>query len=707
MEAHPPKTGESGPVRNLETVLASIPMDADMKKRLAYDVQMMERCHGGAPKKQGNKESSPQKTQETEAATPTPVPVPTPTNSQAEVPASAGSPSTTPANPWRRKPAEREPKKKASDYQEILETIYGDFICGGKIIPPPLEKTKMAERTIRLITFSLKTRRMVQVTKEAFEEAILSLGFPTRQYVRGGFATWDILLNTKEDAEKIWLGDWNTKHLRLHPEYMGRRKTQVTVHNVPFDISDDHLGGFFSQYGDVDEVSPVVRAKGFKDGDYTIIISVDKKQFLALPDTIQYDEDTQLSVLVRGRIPSCWQCKERGHIARVCPRKSGPTQGVAAGKTTTKTAAPEAPTELPKTTAVPAAEEVAEVEDGWKVVGPKKGAKAKKVEATSEEEMEVVPKVIKRKKEESQDSAEEEREEKKETRREERKKARRAKKDPAPKSPIKAATTSTNPSPQKEDGPKNPGAAKTNPTPEKENTPTKVNSVPEPNPTPEPKPGPSQENPPPETKSTPSSQPNIKNKPPDPPENPQTRARSSSRGERREEVKGIRRRSLSPQTEPKIDKRPNPNICRFMHPLAALSYTKIQSRRLAPLKKFKEIDGKDVEQPQLFPRSRMVVSFVRTRDAVCRPIWDIIGSANYAIPGTRLVNHSKDEFRKINRECQGRTAIYLHPSFYRVLKLAYPSMVGGIMRNGELTNELTIGNLGQTFATLTREDFGL
>ena len=164
---------------------------------------------------------------------------------------------------------------------------------------------------------------------------------------------------------------------------------------------------------------------------------------------------------------------------------------------------------------------------------------------------------------------------------------------------------------------------------------------------------------------------------------------------------------MSPHIQVKIDKRPNPNICRFDYPLASLSYTKIQNRGLSSLIKLKEIEGKDVEQPHLFPRSRMLVSFVRTRDAICRPIWDIIGSANYAIPGTRLVEHSRDEFKNLNRECTGRTAIYMHPSFYRFLKLTYPSMVGGIMRDGQLTNELVSGNLGHTFATLTREDFGL
>jgi len=266
-------------------------------------------------------------------------------------------------------------------------------------------------------------------------------------------------MNSKEEAEKIWSGDWHTKTLRLHPEYMGRRKAQVTVHNVPLNINADHLEVFFNQYGEVKDVKPVVGKNGYRHGDYMIVVSVTKEQFYALPETIIYN-DRELSVLVAGRVPSCWLCKERGHIARVCPKKTLSIVGVA-------TAVP-ATLVTPETPVAPVAPATLAKEDGgWKVVGHKKGAKPRLVlEDTEEEDMEVVQKVVKRKKEESQESAEETEEEiRKKEKKEERKKARRAKRE-APKSPIKATTT--NPSPMNADGPNNADAANTTPNPETE-----------------------------------------------------------------------------------------------------------------------------------------------------------------------------------------------------------------------------------------------
>ena len=36
----------------------------------------------------------------------------------------------------------------------------------------------------------------------------------------------------------------------------------------------------------------------------------------------------------------------------------------------------------------------------------------------------------------------------------------------------------------------------------------------------------------------------------------------------------------------------------------------------------------------------------------------------------------------------GRVPIYVHPSFYRVLKLKFPMDVGGLSRDGRVTTEL-------------------
>ena len=71
-----------------------------------------------------------------------------------------------------------------------------------------------------------------------------SLNIPSKMFTWKGFATWDVLMDTAEEAEKLWKGDLHTKFLHLQPDYLGKRKTVVTVHNVPLDIFPDHLGAF-------------------------------------------------------------------------------------------------------------------------------------------------------------------------------------------------------------------------------------------------------------------------------------------------------------------------------------------------------------------------------------------------------------------------------------------------------------------------------
>ena len=256
MEAHPPKPGVSGPAKDLDSILSSIPMDEGMKKRLAYDAKLMENCRG-------------RRTQEStkKVATPTPVPASPPKKATAETtkkspeksPEKPPEKPKSPVNPWLKKPQEREKeKKRTKEEYELIETIYGDYVCQGKIISPPDEISRVEEKTVSVVVFSLKSRKMAQVAKDTFEDALKTLNFPTKNYTRRGFATWDLLMNSKEEAEKVWSGDWHTKTLRLHPEYMGRRKAQVTVHNVPLNISADHLEVFFNQYGEVRDVKPVV-----------------------------------------------------------------------------------------------------------------------------------------------------------------------------------------------------------------------------------------------------------------------------------------------------------------------------------------------------------------------------------------------------------------------------------------------------------------
>ena len=81
---------------------------------------------------------------------------------------------------------------------------------------------------------------------------------------------------------------------------------------------------------------------GYRYGDYIRVISVTKENYQNLSDIIKY-LDRELSVLVSGRIKSCWVCKERGHIAWMCPKTKKPAQDAQAplstAITTTITAA--------------------------------------------------------------------------------------------------------------------------------------------------------------------------------------------------------------------------------------------------------------------------------------------------------------------------------------------------------------------------------
>lgn len=67
-------------------------------------------------------------------------------------------------------------------------------------------------------------------------------------------ALWDLLLQTEQQAKSLAGSVLSTKNLRLQTEYMGARRTNVTVH----DISDDRMGAFFAKFGEVNEVKALM-----------------------------------------------------------------------------------------------------------------------------------------------------------------------------------------------------------------------------------------------------------------------------------------------------------------------------------------------------------------------------------------------------------------------------------------------------------------
>ena len=68
--------------------------------------------------------------------------------------------------------------------------------------------------------------------------------------------------------------------------------------------------------------------------------------FQAIPNTVDY-EDQAMLVVVEGRKPQCWHCKQIGHFARSCPQK---TTNTTVTTTTTSTASTTAKATIVSTT---------------------------------------------------------------------------------------------------------------------------------------------------------------------------------------------------------------------------------------------------------------------------------------------------------------------------------------------------------------------
>ena len=117
-----------------------------------------------------------------------------------------------------------------------------------------------------------------------------------------------------------------------------------------------------------------------------------------------------------------------------------------------------------------------------------------------------------------------------------------------------------------------------------------------------------------------------------------------------------------------------------------------------PVDQFKKIKGKDVTNPYLFRGEPMVTTFVRSAGTRTKELWRFLEDASR----TGLEHPSLNQ---ILHQCTGRVPIYVHPSFYRALKLLYPMDVGRISRDGRVTNELSSGSLRQAVNILTPEDF--
>ena len=233
--------------------------------------------------------------------------------------------------PW--KSQQRGPE----DYERDRVGKFAIYFKGNEILPIPEIVKQLEPRILSLVISDIKTKRMVGLKKETFEEFLGKAGIPCQYFCCKSFATWDVLLPTEEQAAKAAAINIMTKNFRLQPEYKGTHRLRVTICNVPAYITWDFLASYLSAYRQVEEINFLRSPTGTAYGDYTFHLCLTRDGSKAIPETL-VSGDRQMMVVVEGRHPRGWGCKQIGHITKFCPQKTKSSEKAAA-TTTTATAA--------------------------------------------------------------------------------------------------------------------------------------------------------------------------------------------------------------------------------------------------------------------------------------------------------------------------------------------------------------------------------
>lgn len=88
-------------------------------------------------------------------------------------------------------------------------------------------------RTNSLLTADVKSRKYMSVSREAIEEPLKALNIRAKMLAQMSNAMWDILFATEEVANTLAGSILTTKTMRLQTEYIGTRKTRITLNGVP------------------------------------------------------------------------------------------------------------------------------------------------------------------------------------------------------------------------------------------------------------------------------------------------------------------------------------------------------------------------------------------------------------------------------------------------------------------------------------------
>ena len=175
------------------------------------------------------------------------------------------------------------------------------------------------KRTVSVFLVDKRSRKIVKPAKDLVLRQISSLGVKAQAIIAGAsYAFWDILLPTTEEAVALTKKSLENKDYFFRTEYMGRRRTTVSIYEVPSFLRDANLAAYMLQFGDI-----VSATHDGMRGEWRFDIMLDMKTFYSVPNWLEV-EGRRLPVIVSGRKPACWHCGEIGHLSAVCPGKKAP-----------------------------------------------------------------------------------------------------------------------------------------------------------------------------------------------------------------------------------------------------------------------------------------------------------------------------------------------------------------------------------------------
>ena len=184
-----------------------------------------------------------------------------------------------------------------------------------------LEEVRLDQkkRTVSVFVVDKRSKKIVKPAKDMVLRLLSSLGVKVQAIIAGtSYAFWDILLPTEDEAVALTRKTLENKEYFFRTEYMGRRRTTVSVYEVPSFLRDANLAAFMLNFGDI-----VSATHDGMRGEWRFDIMLDAKTFYSVPNWLDV-EGRRLPVIVFGRKPACWHCGEIGHLSAVCPGKKAP-----------------------------------------------------------------------------------------------------------------------------------------------------------------------------------------------------------------------------------------------------------------------------------------------------------------------------------------------------------------------------------------------